>query len=291
MARPSSGSTTRLNPRLAHGPARGLLGLRLGGYAVPEWPRRIPGPRRQMVDLVVPKGPRPGPARPGLPLRPGSSPPSGTLLVVHDGGDYLAYAAPCAPVPDNLIHRLDMAPVVAAFLTPRDRLVEYANHAPAFSVRGTRTAALPDRTAPAARGSAGLLPHGASFGGIASLAAAVRYPDAVGSLLLQSASLVFTDIGHDHGGGPAFDPVVKFVNRFRAAPSAPVDRFHVLRHLRAAHHSQPVDGPVFRSAGWTCCPSKHATVITGRTGGTGSGTACPGCSLARRSSSRVRNRT
>ena len=53
---------------------------------------------------------------------------------------------------------------------------------------------------------------GSSFGGVASLSTAVRYPGFFGSLLLQSASLVFTDIGFDHGGGPAFDPVVKFVN-------------------------------------------------------------------------------
>jgi enterochelin esterase family protein len=45
-----------------------------------------------------------------------------------------------------------------------------------------------------------------------------------GSLLLQSASLVFTDIGLDHGGGPNFDPVVKFVNRYRAKPTRPVER-------------------------------------------------------------------
>ena len=44
----------------------------------------------------------------------------------------------------------------------------------------------------------------------------MRYPAVFGSLLLQSASLVFTDIGVEHGGGPAFDPVVKFVNRYRA---------------------------------------------------------------------------
>jgi len=52
----------------------------------------------------------------------------------------------------------------------------------------------------------------------------VRYPGLFGSLFLQSASLVFTDIGTDHGGGPAFDPVVPFVNRYRAKPTAPVER-------------------------------------------------------------------
>ena len=65
---------------------------------------------------------------------------------------------------------------------------------------------------------------GSSFGGIAALSTAVRYPGVFGSLFLQSASLVFTDIGTDHGGGPAFDPVVKFMNKYRARPTAPVER-------------------------------------------------------------------
>ena len=51
------------------------------------------------------------------------------LLVVHDGTDYLGFAA-MKTVLDNLIHRLDIAPMVVAFVPPRDRLKEYPNHAP-----------------------------------------------------------------------------------------------------------------------------------------------------------------
>jgi enterochelin esterase family protein len=40
----------------------------------------------------------------------------------------------------------------------------------------------------------------------------------------MSGSFVFTDIATDHGGGPAFDPVVKFVNRFRARPRRVADQ-------------------------------------------------------------------
>ena len=65
---------------------------------------------------------------------------------------------------------------------------------------------------------------GSSFGGVASLSAAYRSPETYGSLVLLSASLVFTDIGSDHGGGPVFDPVVRFVNRYRAKPRAVADR-------------------------------------------------------------------
>ena len=68
---------------------------------------------------------------------------------------------------------------------------------------------------------------GSSFGGVASVSTAARYPDVFGSLLLESASLVFTDIGQDHGGGPVFDPVVKFVNRYRARPRRIADRIYL----------------------------------------------------------------
>ena len=85
---------------------------------------------------------------------------------------------------------------------------------------------------------------GASFGAVAALSAAYRYPGVYGSLLLQSGSFVFTDIGNDHGGGPAFEPVVRFVNRYRAAPAAGRrPGLRELRRLRAADH--PRTGPWF----------------------------------------------
>ena len=41
----------------------------------------------------------------------------------------------------------------------------------------------------------------------------------------MSGSFVFTDIGGaDHGGGPVFDPVVAFVNRYRERPRRVADR-------------------------------------------------------------------
>src|SRR5215467_5492796 len=67
-------------------------------------------------------------------------------------------------------------------------------------------------------------PMVASHRPVAALSTAYRYPGVYGSLLLQSGSFVFTDIGHDHRGGPAFEPVVRFVNRYRAAPRRVADR-------------------------------------------------------------------
>ena len=72
--------------------------------------------------------------------------------------------------------------------------------------------------------SRGLL--GASFGGVAALSTAWRYPGAFGNLLLQSGSFAFTDIG-THQRGSAFDPVVEFVNEFRMKPGRPAERIFV----------------------------------------------------------------
>src|SRR5204862_2378340 len=65
---------------------------------------------------------------------------------------------------------------------------------------------------------------GASFGGVASLAAAWRYPGFWGRLLLQSGSFAFTDIGRRNRRGPLFDRVVEFVNTFREEPKAVSER-------------------------------------------------------------------
>ena len=38
---------------------------------------------------------------------------------------------------------------------------------------------------------------------------------------------MFTDGVGEHGGGPAFDPVVEFVNRFRAGPVRVAERMYL----------------------------------------------------------------
>ncbi len=148
------------------------------------------------------------------------------LLIVHDGGDYLEYSA-MKIVLDNLIHRLEMAETVVAFTYPGERLTEYPNSAPharwiAHELLGELQERLPLIDSPSAR-----CLMGSSFGAVATLSTAVRYPQTFGSLLLQSGSFVFTDIGADHGGGPVFDPVVRFVNRFRARPVRVADRLFI----------------------------------------------------------------
>jgi enterochelin esterase family protein len=146
------------------------------------------------------------------------------LLIVHDGRDYLDYTA-FKTVLDNLIHRGEVAELVVAFVPPGgNRLKEYANNAPhARFVARELTPYLLDNL-PLVPTPDGRTLMGSSFGGVATVSTAARYPGVFGSLFLESASLVFTDIGGAHGGGPVFDPVVKFVNAYRARPRRIAER-------------------------------------------------------------------
>ena len=216
-----------LNPRLAHGPFGSQSVAAASGYVVPSWtlpdPEARPGTidsislrskalrREQWVRLYRPARFREVRRYP--------------LLIVHDGDDYLNYAA-AKTVLDNLIHRGEVAPLVAAFIPPGNRLVEYANHAPHARVVARELVPYLTEELPLIDLPDGRCLMGSSFGGVASLSTAVRYPSVFGSLLLQSGSFVFTDIGAEHGGGPVFDPVVKFVNGYRARPRVVADRIY-----------------------------------------------------------------
>jgi enterochelin esterase-like enzyme len=242
-----------LNPRLSRSPVGDSSACYAHGYAVPEWtfadPEERPG---SLTDLVVPSRALRRDARVTLYLparfRRSARYP---LLIVHDGGDYLGYAA-AKTVLDNLIHRLDVAELVAAFVYPGDRLAEYANSA--AHARYLTAELLPrlDAELPLVSKPAGRCLLGSSFGAVASLATAYRYPEVYGSLLVQSGSFVFTDIGNNHGGGPAFEPVVKFINRYRAAPRRVADRMFVscgvYEPLIIPNRSMV---PVFEGAGMT----------------------------------------
>ena len=148
------------------------------------------------------------------------------LLVVHDGGDYIQYAA-MKIVLDNLIHRLEIPDVIVAFTYPENRLVEYANDARharfvTEEVVPRLESALPLIGRPRAR-----CLMGASFGAVASLSTAWRTPGFYGRLLLQSGSFAFTDIGRHNHRGPLFDPVVEFVNKYRSNPSVVSEKLYV----------------------------------------------------------------
>jgi enterochelin esterase family protein len=147
------------------------------------------------------------------------------LLVVHDGVDYVNFAA-FKIVLDNLIHALEIPAMVVALLQSPDRLVEYA--ADDRHARFVKDELLPHMSAnyplinePEARGILG-----ASFGAVASLHTAWRNPGHFGRLLLQSGSFAFSDIGRHHRG-PVFDPVAAFMNEFREQPGIPAERIYM----------------------------------------------------------------
>lgn len=240
-----------LNARVAHSPVGSSSVCHATGYVTPDWIEPDPDARPgEIHDLVVPSRAlrRESHARVYLPARFRAS-QGYPLLIVHDGDDYLNFAS-MKTVLDNLIHRFDMAETIVCFTNPGDRNKEYANHAAharfiSAELLPRLTADLPLIDRPDAR-----CLMGASFGGVAALSTAVRNPGLFGSLLLQSGSFVFTDIGMDHGGGPVFDPVVKFMNRYRTDPVPVTDRIFsscgVYEPLIVPNRSMV---PVFESAG------------------------------------------
>lgn len=147
------------------------------------------------------------------------------VLIAHDGEDYVKFAS-LKVVLDNLIERLEIAPMIVALTQSPVRLQEYAGderHARFIveEVLALLRTRYPLADTPRTRGL-----MGASFGAVASLFTAWHYPGTFGRLLLQSGSFAFSDLGH-HRRGPVFDPVVRFVNEFRARPGVPAERMYL----------------------------------------------------------------
>ena len=216
-----------LNPNLAHDPFGANSVCHGQGYRRPAWtepdPEALEGSIKEMIFKETALG---GPRRVSvyLPARFRES-RRYPLLIVHDGADYMRYAA-LQTVLDNLIHRLEVAPLVVALTHPGDRLSEYPNHPGhakfiAEQLLPEMQAKFPLFDAPASR-----CLMGASFGGVASLATAWRYPGVFGRLLLQSGSFAFTDIG-ENKRGPTFARVVEFINAFRDRPGKPSEKVYV----------------------------------------------------------------
>jgi enterochelin esterase family protein len=219
--------TDPLNPLTAEDPFGSNSVCRAHGYQRPDWTLPGSGARPGTMDTLRVQSGHLDDAR-EIPIylparfRRNRRYP---LLVVHDAVDFLKFADLKA-VLDNLIERLEIPPMVVALTNPGDRLREYAgdpDHA-AFVARELLPAlesALPLRASPRQR-----CLMGASFGAVASLSTAWRYPGVFDRLLLLSGSFAFTDIG-PHERGPAFDPVVEFMNEFRERPGRPAARLFV----------------------------------------------------------------
>lgn len=195
------------------------------GYTVPEWTRVDPDARPGVLEPWVVKSRAFNDTRGFhvyLPARFRKT-RRYPLLWVHDGPDYVRFAN-LKTVLDNLIHRLEIPDVIVALSGSPNRIGEYADderHA-----RFVTEEAVPDleKRLPLIGAPRGRCLMGASFGGVASLSTAVRYPGFYGRLLLQSGSFAFSDIGHQNKRGPAFEPVVRFMNRFRESPVRVADK-------------------------------------------------------------------
>ncbi|MGE3165938.1 MAG: alpha/beta hydrolase-fold protein [Planctomycetota bacterium] len=216
-----------LNPRQARDPFGANSVCVTTGYELPEWTRRDPRVGTGTFERFSVPSPALGENR-GLTVylparfRPTRRYP---LLIVHDGRDFLEYAA-MATILDNLIYRHEVAPMIVAFSDPGNRMREYAaDRAHATHLVEELLPALEGRyPLKKTRQSRGLI--GASFGAVASLASAWYYPGVFERLFLLSGSFAFTDIGK-HARSAAFDPVVEFVNAFRENPGRPAEKIFV----------------------------------------------------------------
>lgn len=216
-----------LNPRQARDPFGSNSLTWTEGSERPGWTRFDPQARAgELHELKIPSAAFGKKRRVALYLparfRPTRRYP---LLVVHDGSDYLRYSDLKA-VLDNLIDRLEVAPLLVALTDADERLDEYPDNPLHARFLTKELVPYVEERYPLLAGSRarGLL--GASFGGVASLSCAWRYPGFYGRLLLQSGSFAFTDVGK-HRRGPTFDPVVEFMNAFREKPGKPSEKVFV----------------------------------------------------------------
>jgi enterochelin esterase family protein len=216
-----------LNPVLAHDPFGANSVCQGHGYRRPAWTTDNPVARTGVLEAGEIDSAAFGQKRSFQVYKPARFRDNRRypLLVVHDGDDYLAFAS-LRTVLDNLIHALDIPPMIVAMIQSPDRLREYGadeRHARfvAHELLPFLAGRYPLIDSPAARGI-----MGASFGGVASLHAAWSSPGVFGNLLLQSGSFAFSDIGR-HQRGPVFDPVARFMNTFRDDPGMPAGRVYM----------------------------------------------------------------
>lgn len=216
-----------LNPFRSRNPFGQNSVCRSHGYRVPRWalrdPQAAPGLRRSLTVPSRALG-RPVHVTLYLPSTFGMDPERPyPLVVMHDGSDYLHYAA-ATTVLDNLLHRSLLPDVVVAFCDPVERLTEYADHeAHAESIVEELVPHL-ERHLPVGGDRTSRCLGGTSFGAVATLSTAVRYPEAFGRLLLQSGSF---DGAADDGPrrlDPLWEPVNRFVAHYLADPGPVADR-------------------------------------------------------------------
>jgi enterochelin esterase-like enzyme len=216
-----------LNPNAAHDPFGANSVAHGTGYEVPPWIHHDPTAKPGKLDEVTLDSKAFGRRGVGVyvPAR-FSRRRRYPLLVVHDGHDYLRYAS-LGNILDNLMDRLEVADAIVVLTSSPNRLHEYADHDRHAQFIVEDLLPFIEKVFPVEARPQSRCLMGASFGAVASLSTALRYPRVFGRMLLQSGSFAFTDIGHRNHRGPLFDPVVGLMNRFRADPTAFSERVFV----------------------------------------------------------------
>lgn len=149
------------------------------------------------------------------------------LVVVHDGSDFLAYAA-LSTILDNLIAEQIVPPLLAVLLDPHERLEEYAA-SPRHSAHVVDEV-LPHlhRRSPFSSNATDRVLLGASMGAVASLKTALDHPGVFGGLFLASGS--FSNRPTSGLEEAVFEPVYRLVND-------------------VGQQSQPLTGRIYMSVG------------------------------------------
>ena len=213
-----------LNPRRARDPF-GSNSVVIGpGYRRPEWSKRREGiDRGTVTELPIASDAFGGRRRARLYLPANGPTEPVPLLVAHDGSEYFDYAS-LGTVLDNLIHAGEIPAVACVLSDPTERNREYTGD-------DRHAAHVVEELIPAAAARVpvdgdDVVGLGASFGAVATLHAARRYPGVFSGLILQSGSFV-TATGGRHRRGKVFAPVVEFMKSFEADPGTLPGRIHV----------------------------------------------------------------
>ena len=197
------------------------------GYSVPPWALHDPEAEIGLQrSLTIPSGHlgRAIPVHLYLPADFSMEPEHRyPLLVMHDGTDYLHYAD-AATVLDNVIHRGLTPEFVVAFCDPHDRLLEYADHEHHALFVVEELVPYLESHLPLIGDREHRCLGGASFGAVATLSTAVRFPDTFGKLLLQSGSFDGAAPDGAKRTDELWRPVKEFVARYLDDPTRVADR-------------------------------------------------------------------
>ena len=217
-----------LNPFEARNPFGQNSVCRAHGYVVPPWALNDPASPaglQRSTSIRSAAFDRPVPVTLYLPASFSMEPEHRyPLLVLHDGTDYL-HNAEAATVLDNLIHRGLVPEFVVAFCDPRDRLYEYADDERHARFIVEELVPYLESHLPLIGGADARCLGGASFGAVATLSTASRYPEFFGRLLLQSGSFAgASDDCIEPADTDIWAPVYEFIQRFKADPKRVADK-------------------------------------------------------------------